>query len=33
MNSSLRKYKFLKLVFEEVVNLNKLIFMEKIKLL
>lgn len=32
MNSSLRKHKFPKLALEEVVNLNKSIFMEKIKL-
>lgn len=31
MNSSLRKYKFPKLALEEVVNLNKSIFMEKNK--
>lgn len=32
MNSSLRKYKLPKLALEEVENLNKSIFMEKIKL-
>lgn len=31
MNSSLRQYKLPKLALEEVENLNKLIFMEKNK--